>query len=70
MVPFCKVLYPEGNVEDWLLEVEKVMRLSLKEIIRDSLQDYQKVRKEVLPFFGRYMYLIGQQFETEYTCCM
>ena len=48
VVPFCKVLYPEGNVEDWLLEVEKVMRLSLKEIIRDSLQDYQKVRKEVL----------------------
>ena len=38
MVPFCQVLYPKGNVEDWLLEVEKVMRLSLKEIIRDSLQ--------------------------------
>ena len=48
MVPFCQVLYPKGNVEDWLLEVEKVMRLSLKEIIRDSLQDYKNVIYTVL----------------------
>ena len=46
MVPFCNVLYPKGNVEDWLLEVEKLMRLSLKEIIRDSLGDYHKVMNE------------------------
>jgi dynein heavy chain len=43
MVPFSKVLYPKGNVEDWLLEVENVMRLSIKEIIRVSLEDYKNV---------------------------
>ena len=51
MVPFCNVLYPKGNVEDWLLEVEKLMRLSLKEIIRDSLGDYHKVMKEDNVFY-------------------
>lgn len=44
MVPFCEELYPTGNVEDWLLEVERVMRSSLKAIIRDSLVDYTQVR--------------------------
>lgn len=43
MVPFCEVLYPTGNVEDWLLEVERVMRLSLKRIIEESLKDYKEV---------------------------
>ena len=43
VVPFCETLYPHGNVEDWLLEVERVMRASLKAIIRDSLQDYKEV---------------------------
>ena len=44
MVPFCEELYPTGNVEDWLLEVERVMKSSLKAIIRDSLVDYSQVR--------------------------
>lgn len=44
VVPFCEVLYPAGNVEDWLLEVERVMRLSLKRIIEESLHDYKEVR--------------------------
>ena len=47
MVPFCEELYPTGNVEDWLLEVERVMRSSLKAIIRDSLVDYTRVRGSV-----------------------
>lgn len=42
-VPFCEVMYPKGNVEDWLLEVEKLMRLSLKKIIEVSLNDYHQV---------------------------
>lgn len=42
-VPFCEVMYPKGNVEDWLLEVEKLMRLSLKKIIEISLNDYHQV---------------------------
>lgn len=47
VVPFCEVLYPVGNVEDWLLEVERVMRLSLKRIIEESLHDYKEVRASV-----------------------
>lgn len=43
VVPFTETLYPTGNVEDWLLEVERVMRKSLKEIIEDSLKDYKEV---------------------------
>lgn len=36
-------LYPTGNVEDWMMEIEKCMRESLRLIIEDSLQDYLKV---------------------------
>lgn len=43
LVPFSETLYPRGNVEDWLLEVERVMRGSLRKIIGDSLLDYPKV---------------------------
>jgi dynein heavy chain len=42
-VPFCETLYPTGNVEDWLLEVERVMRASLKAIIEEALEDYPQV---------------------------
>ena len=42
-VPFCETLYPTGNVEDWLLEVERVMRASLKAIIEEALEDYTQV---------------------------
>ncbi len=43
VVKFCETLYPTGNVEDWLLEVERVMKSSLKEIIREALLDYKEV---------------------------
>ena len=39
-VPFTQTLYPEGNVEDWLLKVENVMRESLRQI----LSDYKTVK--------------------------
>jgi len=42
-VPFTERLYPEGNVEDWLLEVERVMRESLRKILSDALEDYKQV---------------------------
>lgn len=47
-VPFMENLYPKGNVEDWLLEVERVMRESLRKIIGESLKDYKEVRVERL----------------------
>ena len=43
MVPFCETLYPTGNVEDWLLEVERVMRDSLRKTIGDALANYPEV---------------------------
>lgn len=38
-----KKLYPTGNVEDWMLEIENCMKESLRLIIEDSLVDYEKV---------------------------
>ena len=43
MVPFSETIYPTGNVEDWLLNVETLMRKSLKKIIEDALIDYPEV---------------------------
>lgn len=42
-VSFCETLYPTGNVEDWMCEIERVMRESLRKIIKDSLKNYQEV---------------------------
>ena len=43
-VPFSNSLYPSGNVEDWLLEVENTMRGSLREILRRALLEYAEVK--------------------------
>ena len=43
-VPFSETLYPTGNVEDWLLEVERVMRQSILESVKLSVEDYPRVR--------------------------
>lgn len=42
-VPFSNNLYPTGNVEDWLLEVENTMRGSLREILHRALLEYAEV---------------------------
>lgn len=42
-VDFREVLYPKGNVEDWMLEIERCMKESLRLIIKDSLADYKVV---------------------------
>eukprot|EP00794_Sanderia_malayensis_P012733 gene12733-14038_t len=46
MVQFVDQLYPTGNVEDWLLEVENMMRKSLKEILFDALQAYSEMDRK------------------------
>jgi dynein heavy chain len=38
-----KKLYPTGNVEDWMLEIENCMKDSLRIIIMESIVDYEKV---------------------------
>jgi hypothetical protein len=42
-VKFRENIYPTGNVEDWMLEIERVMKESLRKIIADALEDYKKV---------------------------
>ncbi|XP_032892704.1 dynein heavy chain 1, axonemal [Amblyraja radiata] len=39
-IKLFKNIYPTGNVEDWLLEVEKMMKASVKDNIRRSLKTY------------------------------
>ena len=35
----------KGNVEKWMLEIENVMRTTLKEIMSDSIKDYYKIKR-------------------------
>jgi dynein heavy chain len=35
----------KGNVEKWMLEIETVMRKTLRELCRDSLKDYYKAKR-------------------------
>jgi hypothetical protein len=42
-VAFRKDIYPIGNVEDWMCEIESVMRETLRQVIRDALVDYLEV---------------------------
>ncbi|PAA45958.1 hypothetical protein BOX15_Mlig009546g7, partial [Macrostomum lignano] len=43
MVEFTDTTYPTGNVEDWMLEIENIMKESLRKIIEKSLIDYKKL---------------------------
>eukprot|EP00912_Choanoflagellata_sp_UC4_P002384 UC4_evm1s1504 len=45
-VDFCKDIYPKGNVEDWLLNVEFTMQLSLREIFVKAYENYWEVEEE------------------------
>ncbi|ESO05091.1 hypothetical protein HELRODRAFT_172109 [Helobdella robusta] len=41
IVPFRKECFkPEGNVENWMLKLEEAMRKSLKQLLKDALDDY------------------------------
>ena len=42
-VDLRETLYPTGNVEDWMGEIERIMKESLRLIIMDSLEDYKTV---------------------------
>jgi dynein heavy chain len=47
-VAFRKEIYPVGNVEDWMCEIERVMRETLRQVIRDALEDYVTVSRNKL----------------------
>jgi dynein heavy chain len=40
-VPFAKTMYPTGSVENWLSEVERKMKESVREQAKLALEDYQ-----------------------------
>lgn len=42
-VTFRENIYPTGNVEDWMSEIERVMKESIRQIVRDSIEDYKVV---------------------------
>lgn len=42
-VAFEESLYPTGNVEEWMLEIEKIMRESLRRIIERALKNYKEI---------------------------
>ena len=42
-MPLCEELYPIGNIEDWLLELERVMKETIRSQLEQALLDYKKV---------------------------
>ncbi len=45
-IEFTKKIIPKGNVEHWLLEVESIMRKSVKQVIKDGLAAYSMTERE------------------------
>lgn len=43
-VPLCEELYPIGNIEDWMLEIERVSRQTIRSVLAAALPDYTQVR--------------------------
>ncbi|KAI6649612.1 Dynein heavy chain 1, axonemal [Oopsacas minuta] len=41
-VPLCEAFYPKGGVEVWMKELERVMKLSIRENIKHALESYNK----------------------------
>lgn len=57
MIELRETLYPVGNVEDWLLELERIMRDTLRKVIKEALGDYKTVSTTLhvlrfIPFFS------------------
>lgn len=66
-VEFSTELYPTGNVEDWLLNVEDTMKGSLRDILRASLAVYSEMPRTewVLKWPGQVVIAGCQTFWTK-----
>eukprot|EP00741_Cyanophora_paradoxa_P007767 tig00001206_g7515.t1 len=66
-VKFIRKIVPTANVEQWLLDVEGVMRASLRQVIVDSMADYNKTPREkwVLAWPGQVVLCVGQLYWTK-----
>ena len=70
-VPFSNKLYPSGNVEDWLLEVENTMRGSLREILNKAILAYVEVFKGCIDSVIRILFLLqGEYLGLLFCCCL
>ncbi|XP_065685160.1 dynein axonemal heavy chain 1 isoform X1 [Hydra vulgaris] len=65
-VPFCETFFPEGNVEDWLLKVEFIMKKSLKTVFLNALLAYTECKRTdwVLQWPGQIVIAVCQTFWT------
>ncbi|KAL3318377.1 Dynein heavy chain 1, axonemal [Cichlidogyrus casuarinus] len=66
MIPYEKTTYPTGNVEEWMLEIENLMRYSLRNIIAKALAAYKCVKREqwVLEWPGQVVIAVCQTYWT------
>ncbi|OAF70501.1 hypothetical protein A3Q56_01728, partial [Intoshia linei] len=66
-VPFCEKLFPTGNVEDWLLQVERVMKASIRSILEKAINEYsdESRMKWVLMWPGQIVIAGSQLFWTQ-----
>ncbi|KAL8563604.1 Dynein heavy chain 1, axonemal [Nucella lapillus] len=45
VIDLCEQPYPQGNVEDWLSEIERIMKCTMRQTIKDALEDYKKAAR-------------------------
>ncbi|CAG2240330.1 DNAH [Mytilus edulis] len=66
-VDFIRTMYPTGNVEEWMLEIENCMKESMRLIIKAALEDYKvKARTQwVLDWPGQVVICGCQTYWTE-----
>ncbi|XP_055888364.1 dynein axonemal heavy chain 1-like isoform X4 [Biomphalaria glabrata] len=63
-VELCEELYPIGNVEDWMVEIERIMKATVRQVIRNAIPDYQETQrtKFVLQWPGQVVIAICQTY--------
>ncbi|XP_005102124.3 dynein heavy chain 1, axonemal [Aplysia californica] len=63
-VDLCESLYPVGNVEDWMSEIERVMRETVRQVIAMALPDYLEIQRTqwVLKWPGQVVIAVCQTY--------
>lgn len=62
-------IYPEGNVEDWLGQIEDAMRNTLREVIGEALEMIETIswKEWVYMWPGQVVLCAGQTYWTAHT---
>ncbi|XP_059153506.1 dynein axonemal heavy chain 1-like [Physella acuta] len=63
-VDFCEELFPIGNIEDWMQEIERVMRDTVRAVIMAALPDYLEIARTdfVLKWPGQVVIAVCQTY--------